>query len=215
LATTDLLTMDVVDSLRALLDSMPLPPAPVIFDGDKMGADSPLRVLLVSADSYNSFVKQTNFRQFQSNAMARAQLAGNHPLFMGEAGLWNGILIVKMPKPIRFMAGDTIKWCQDTATEVETITDKAPAALGATFAIDRSILLGGQAIAQAFGKNRMTGNPFFWSEKELDHGDKLEVLIGMMSGTSKIRFEIDYGDTTQVTDNGILILDSVVNLPGV
>ena len=39
---------------------------------------------------------------------------------MGEAGLWNGLLVVKMPKPIRFFAGDALNWCADITSETET-----------------------------------------------------------------------------------------------
>jgi N4-gp56 family major capsid protein len=215
IATTDVLNADVVDGLRTYLDSMPLPPPPVIFDGDKMAGDVPLRVLLVSSEQYTSFVQSTNFRTLQANAMARAQMAGNHPIFMGDAGIWNGILIVKMPKPIRFYAGDPINWCASYTTETETTTDLVPAGFGTSYAVDRALLLGGQALAEAFGKNGHTGNPFFWSEKLLDHDDKLEVLIGMMSGKSKIRFEIDHGDAKQITDYGVIALDTAVKIAGV
>jgi N4-gp56 family major capsid protein len=214
IATTDVLNSDVVDALRTYLDSMPLPPPPVIFEGDKMASDAPIRVLLVSSEQYTSFVKSTNFRTLQANAMARSQAAGQNPLFTGEAGLWNGILIVKMPKPIRFYAGNSLRWCASFTSETETATDLVPAAFGTAFAIDRAILLGGQALAEAFGKNGHTGNPFFWSEKLLDHDDKLEVLIGMMGGKSKIRFEIDYGDTKQFTDQGIICIDTAVAISG-
>lgn len=216
LANTDVMNMDVVDAIRTVIDGMPLPPAPVIFDGDKMGADSPLRVLLVSSEQYTAFVKsgtgQAAFRPLQAAAMARGQQAGNNPLFMGEAGLWNGILIVKMPKPIRFYSGNPINWCSSYTSETETTTDLVPASFGTSYAVDRAILLGGQALAMAYGKARNTGVPFFWSEKELDHGDKLEVLIGMISGTSKIRFNINYGDSYQYTDNGVIAIDTVVPL---
>ena len=215
IATTDVLNADVVDGLRTYLDSMPLPPPPVIFDGDKMAGDVPLRVLLVSSEQYTSFVQSTNFRTLQANSMARAQMAGNHPIFMGDAGIWNGILIVKMPKPIRFYAGDPINWCASYTTETETTTDLVPAGFGTGYAVDRALLLGGQALAEAFGKNGHTGNPFFWSEKLLDHDDKLEVLIGMMSGKSKIRFEIDHGDAKQITDYGVTALDTAVKIAGV
>lgn len=214
IATTDVLNSDVVDALRTYLDSMPLPPPAVIFDGDKMASDAPVRVLLVSSEQYTSFVKSTNFRTLQANAMARASSAGGNPLFMGEAGLWNGILIVKMPKPIRFYAGNSLRWCASYTSEVETTTDLVPASFGTTYAVDRAILLGGQALAEAFGKNGHTGNPFFWSEKLLDHDDKLEVLIGMMAGKSKVRFEVDYGDTKQYTDHGIIVIDTAVAISG-
>lgn len=213
IASTDLFNADLVDAIRTTLDSMPVPPPPVIFEGDKMATDAPLRVLLCSSEQYTSFLKSTNFRTYQANAMARAQQAGMNPLFMGEAGIWNGILIVKMPKPIRFYAGDSLRWCASLTSETETATDLVPAAFGTTFAVDRAILLGGQALAEAWGKHRKTGVPYFWSEKEMDHGDKLELLVGAINGRSKVRFSIDHGDASQPTDYGVIAIDTAVALP--
>lgn len=212
IATTDVMNIDLVDALRTKLDSMPLPPPSVRFDGDQMSADAPMRVLLCSSEQYTSLVRSTNFRTFQANAMARANMAKQNPLFMGEAGLWNGILIVKMPKPIRFYAGNPLNWCPSTASKAETSTDLVPAAFGTGYAVDRALLLGGQALAEAYGMARQTGNPYFWSEKELDHGDKLEILVGMIAGCSKIQFQIDHGDNKQYTDFGVMAIDTAVAL---
>ena len=213
IATTDVMNIDVVDALRTKLDSMPLPPPPVRFENDQMSQDAPMRVLLCSSEQYTSLVRSTNFRTWQANAMARAQMAKQNPLFMGEAGLWNGILIVKMPKPIRFFAGNSLRWCPSTLANTETATDLVPAAFGTGYAVDRALLLGGQALAEAYGKARQTGNPYFWSEKELDHGDKLEVLIGMIAGTSKIQFLIDQGaGAKEYTDFGVMAIDTAVQI---
>ena len=214
IATTDVMNADLVDALRTQLDSMAVPPPPVVFEGDKMASDSPLRVLLVSSEQYTAFLQSNSgqFRTLQANAMARSQQAGNNPLFMGEAGLWNGILIVKMPKPIRFYAGDSLRWCSSFTSETETATDLVPAAFGTGFAVDRALLLGGQALAEAWGKHAKSGNPFFFSEKELDHDDKLEILLGAINGRSKIRFEIDHGDAKQFTDYGVMAIDTAVKL---
>lgn len=212
IATTDVMNIDLVDALRTKLDSMPLPPPSVHFEGDQMAADAPTRVLLCSSEQYTSLVRSTNFRTWQANAMARSQMAKQNPLFMGEAGLWNGILIVKMPKPIRFYAGNALNWCASETSTSETTTDLVPAAFGTTHAVDRAILLGGQALAEAYGKARQTGNPYFWSEKELDHGDKLEILLGMIAGCSKIQFQIDHGESKQYTDFGVMAIDTAVAL---
>ncbi len=213
MTSADVMNADVVDAIRSTLESMAVPPPPVVFEGDKMASDSPIRVLLVSAEQYAAFLKSTNFRTFQANAMARAQNANMNPLFMGEAGLWNGILIVRMPKPIRFYAGDSLRWCASTTSETETATDLVPSALGTTYAIDRAILLGGQALAEAWGKHPKSGMPFFPSEKELDHGDKLEILLGAINGRSKVRFLVDHGTEEQYTDHGVIAIDTVVTLP--
>jgi N4-gp56 family major capsid protein len=212
IATTDVMNADLVDALRTKLDSMVLAPPGVKFEGDQMSQDSPVRVLLVSSEQYNSFLNSTNFRTFQANAMARASQAKNNPLFMGEAGLWNGILIVKMPKPIRFFAGDSLRWCASTTSATETTTDLVPAGFSTTHAVDRAILLGGQALAEAYGNNKKTNNPYFWSEKELDHDNMVEILIGMICGKSKIRFEIDHGTEKQITDFGVIAIDTAVKL---
>jgi len=211
IATTDVMNIDVVDALRTKLDSMPLPPPPVRFEGDQMSQDAPMRVLLCSSEQYTSLVRSTNFRTWQANAMARANMAKQNPLFMGEAGLWNGILIVKMPKPIRFFAGNSVRWCPSTTANTETATDVVPAAFGTGFAVDRALLLGGQALAQAYGKFRQSQGSYFFSEKELDHGDKLEILLGMIAGTSKIQFLIDHGGTQkEYTDFGVMAIDTAV-----
>lgn len=212
-ATTDVLNTDVVDAVRSVLESIALPPPPVNFPGDKMATDSPIRVLLCSVEQFNQFAATGNFRTFQANALARASTMGNHPLFMGDAALWNGILLVKMPKPIRFYAGDSIAYCGSYTAETETTSDVVPAAFASSgHAVDRALLLGGQALAEAWGKHPKSGNPFFWSEKELDHDDKLELLVGQINGRSKVRFLVDFGDEKQYTDHGVIAIDTVVKL---
>ena len=145
--------------------------------------------------------------------MARASQAGQHPLFLGEAGLWNGFLIIKMPKPIRFYAGDAIKYCASHTSEAES-SALVPASFSTTHAIDRSIILGGQAIAEALAASDKSGIPFFWSEKELDHGDKAELLIGAIRGVSKVRFEVDTGEGKEITDYGVTVVDTAVPIIG-
>lgn len=211
LANTNLMTMSTIDAIRAEMENIPLPPPMVQFPGDVAAMDSPLRVLMVSAAQYSSFVTDPTFRQLTANAMARSTQAGGHNIFKGEAGLWNGILIVKMPKPIRFYSGDEIKYCADTANEVES-SCIVPVGFGANFAIDRAILLGGQALAKAMGVSDHSSLPMFWSEEPGDHNDKMELLIGAIVGFSKVRFEINYGDSKQFTDYGATVIDTAVKI---
>lgn len=213
ITTADIFKMDTVDSMRTVLDQIALPPPIVKFEGDKAADDSPLRVWMVSPAQYNKFAADPTFRQFQASAMARASQAGQHPLFLGEAGLWNGFLIIKMPKPIRFYAGDVIKYCASHTSETES-SALVPAGFSTTHAIDRSIILGGQAIAEALAASDKSGIPFFWSEKELDHGDKAELLIGAIRGVSKVRFEVDTGEGKEITDYGVTVVDTAVPIIG-
>lgn len=213
LTTGDLMNMDVIDSVRTVMDQIALPPPVVKFEGDKAADDSPLRVMLVSPAQYSSFATDPSFRQLQASSMARANQANQHPLFLGEAGLWNGVLIVKMPKPIRFYAGDTIKYCAARDSEQESAC-VVPDTFGSSFAVDRALLLGGQAVAEALAAHKQSSIPFFWSEKELDHGDKVELLLGAIRGVSKIRFEVDTGEGKEVTDYGVTAIDTAVPIIG-
>lgn len=214
LQTTDQLKIGVVDSIRTVMDQIALPPPPVKFPGDQAAEDSPLRVLLVTPAQYSAFSTDPNFRQWQAYALARANMAKQHPLFLGDAGLWNGILIVKYPKPIRFYAGDAIKYCAAYDSEVESSV-VVPSSFGTNFAVDRAILLGGQALAEAYAASEKSKIPYFWSEKMLDHDDKCELLIGAIRGVSKIRFEVDTGDYgKEITDYGVTVIDTAVPIIG-
>lgn len=130
----------------------------------------------------------------------------------GDTALWNGILLVKMPKPIRFYAGNAINWCASYTSETETTTDLVPASFGTTYAVDRAICWAAKRWPRPGASIAQTGNPFFWSEKELDHGDKLELLVGAINGRSKVRFEVDHGNEKQITDHGVIAIDTVVKL---
>ncbi len=211
ITTTDALSMSVVDSLRAIMDEMTLPMPIVKFEGDEAAEDDPLRVLLVTPLQYNQFAADPNFRSMQASALARAGNAKQHPIFKGEAGLWNNFLIIKQNIPIRFFSGDTIRYCASYDSEAES-TCVVPASFTNKFAIDRAIILGGQAIGEALARSNHSGIPFFWSEKEFDHGDKVELLIGAIRGVSKIRFKVNTGEREEFTDYGAAVLDTVVPL---
>lgn len=211
--TGDLFTMDAVDSMKSVLDTIALPPPICKFEGDSNADDSPIRVWLVSPDQYNKFASQPGFRSFQAAAWARASQAKQHPLFTGDVGIWNNFIIRKMPRPIRFYAGDTIKYCAAYDSEVES-SAIVPASFGDKFAVDRSIILGGQALAEAMASSEHSGAPFFWSEKDLDHGDKWELLIGAVRGVSKIRFDVNTGERQEFTDYGVTVVDTAVPIFG-
>ncbi|MDY1098401.1 DUF4043 family protein [Pseudomonas aeruginosa] len=213
ITTADVLDVDVVDSIATYMDQIELPPPPVKFEGDEAAEDSPIRVLLCSPAQYNSFAKQEKFRSWQAAALARASNAKQHPIFRVDAGLWSNTLIIKMPKPIRFYAGDTIKYCADYNSEAES-SAVVPDSFGNQYAVDRSLLLGGQALAQAWAASEHSGMPFFWSEKDMDHGDKLELLIGAILGCSKIRFAVEATNGLEYTDHGVMAIDTAVKIIG-
>lgn len=221
--TTDTMSTDLVDSLATWLDGTPFAPGAVKFEGDELAEDSPMRVLLVSNEQYNAFLRSPMFRTWQANSMARASAANKNPLMLGDAGLWRGILIVKMPKPIRFYAGQALNHCTSATSQTETTTDLVPAGFGTGYAVDRAILLGSQALGQALGKAKMMtkegeeidGQSVMYSEELMDHKSRLEVLVGIVNGMSKIQFLQDFGTSQQYTDFGACAIDTAVQLVGV
>lgn len=215
IASTDDLNMTVVDAIRTLLESITMPPPAVKIPGDIEAEETPLRALLLSPAQYHAFAQDDDFRKFQVAALNRASNAKRHPLFLGEAALWNGILLLKQPRPVRFYAGDTIRYCASHTAETES-TCKVPAAFSTTHAVDRAILLGGQSLMQAFAASGLSGMPFFWNEETFDHKDKRELMIGVVQGLQKIRFAVDQGNGTKHwTDIGAMAIDTAVKLiPG-
>lgn len=210
--STDVLAMDTVDATRSMIETIALPPPAVKIPGDVQSEDDPLRLMLVSPEQYHTFSKDKDFRTFQSQALARAANAKNHPLFRGDCGIWNGILLMKMPKPIRFYSGDVMRYSSayDTDAELEAVV---PASFGTTHAIDRSLLLGGQALAHAFGRSKHGGMPTFWKEKSFDHDDKDELLIGLIHGAQKLRWLVEQGGGKKhFTDHGVVAIDTVVRI---
>ncbi len=213
LVSTDRMSLDTVENIGAYVDEMALPIQPCKFKGDTLAADSPLRVLWVSPAQYADIRNDGNFRQLQSQALARASKAGGSPVFTGEVGLWDNTLVMKIHKPIRFYAGDPINWCESKYSTTETTTDLVPASFAGSFAVDRALLIGAQALAVAYGGYKKTSSPYFWSEKMLDHDDKMEFLIGTIQGMSKMQFLLDHGGPTpEYTDMNIMAIDSVVAL---
>lgn len=72
-----------------------------------------------------------------------------------------------MPRPIRFYAGDEMKYCADKFSEAESGL-KIPASFADKFAVDRSVILGGKAVLEAFANTgKHGGMPFFGLRRSL------------------------------------------------
>ena len=133
----------------------------------------------------------------------------SHPLFAGQCAMWRNILVRPMSgMPIRFYTGDTV-----TISNNDNLATTTTVTAGTN--IDRALLLGGQALAQAFAASDHGGMPFFWKEKTFDHDDKRELLIGAIQGISKVRWAVDQGDGSEhFTDHGVVAIDTAVKIIG-
>lgn len=210
-ATTDVLTLDHIDNLRVLLDEMDYPLQPVKIADDPAADDDPMWVLYLSPRQYAALLTSTaanNIRAFQQNAWNRASYGSKHPLFKGEVGMWNGILVKKLNRAIRFTTGSNYTYC--TAAGVATAAEATAAVhanITAAFAVDRGILLGGQALANVYGRNKASDYHFNWMENKYNFERALEVGGDVMGGKAKLRFTY-----TNPEDHGVIAVDSVVAL---
>lgn len=204
IGTNDALTLQDIDRIVAQLRESPVVMQSIKIQGDDRAWNDPLWCMFVTERQWlylQSRTSQTQWRQAMQNAFERKSAGVKHPLFDAyETLMWNGMLIKRMNRyAIRFNTGDNV--VVDTGgTDGGTYTESNVAAAQP---IDRAIILGAQALAKAYGKSR--SDYFYdWSEQEVDHGNAVEIVAGMMGGASKIRFRIDNVDT----DFGVAVLDS-------
>lgn len=194
----DVLTLNDIDRVRAIIDDMAFPLQPIKLAGDPAADEDPLYLMLVSPRSWHKLLTAStgqNVRDFHAAAMSRSK-GFNHPLFMGNVGLWNGILVKKSLRAIRFPTGSDVVEVNEALAEttVQTAVD-----------VERSIVLGAQALGIVHGRHSQTGYYFNWHEELTDHGNTLEISTAAMAGQAKLRFDDADG---VATDHGVITVDS-------
>jgi N4-gp56 family major capsid protein len=213
--STDQLKLTHLDQIRKRIDDMDQPLQSVRIKGDMAANTSKMWVFLATPNQYSILLTEGSLRAFQQNAVNRAAyLDGRHPLFAGEVGMWNGILVIKNERAVRFMPGETTKIITAGNAATATETDQTVnASLTAGFAVERGLLLGSQALAVAYGKTQTSGLQFGWREHWYNFESALEVMGEKCCGKSKIRLSADDGTGTKIpTDFGVIAVDSAVPL---
>ena len=201
--SADKFSLTCVDNLSLILAELTHPISPIKFSGDEISDEEPWYLLNVTPRQWNDWYTSTAAKDWQAmtaNAMNRSK-GFNHPLFKGQCAMWRNILVRQYGgMPIRFYTGDsvTISNNDDAAT-----TTTATAATN----IDRAMLLGGQALAMAFGAQN--GGSFNYHEEKEDHENTTEISISWINGMKKIRFANRNG---KVNDLGVMVLDTAVSL---
>lgn len=217
IASTDLLKIEHLDELSTLLADMEFKMQPIKIVDDLAANDDPLYLMLVSHRAWKHVLTNTTnavWRTFLQNAWNRKSYGSKHPLFSGEAGMWNGILVRKMDRAIRFLPGDVTKVVlvanRYTATESDQTVN---AGLGAGFGVDRCLLLGAQALANVYGRNQNSDYYMSWMERRYNFNRNLEVAGECMGGKAKTRFNVpDGAGNNEPTDHGVLAFDVAVKL---
>ncbi|MGH8761734.1 MAG: N4-gp56 family major capsid protein [Nitrosospira sp.] len=215
ISSTDLLKLSHLDNLRKRLDDMDQPLQSVKLAGDRAAQTSKMWVFLATPNQYSVLLTEGSLRAFQQNAVNRAAyLDIRHPLFAGEVGMWNGILVIKNERAIRFLPAETTKIVTSGNAATATETDQAVnASLTAGYAVERGLLLGAQALGIAYGKTKISGMQFGWKEHWYNFESNLEVMGEKVCGKAKVRMSIDDGIGTKVpTDFGVIAVDSAVPL---
>jgi N4-gp56 family major capsid protein len=215
IVSTDVLKITHLDNLRKRLDDMDQPLQSVRLAGDRAAQTSKMWVFLATPNQYSLLLTEGSLRAFQQNAVNRAAyLDTRHPLFAGEVGMWNGILVIKNERAIRFLPSETtrIVTAGNAATAAET-DQVINGSLTSGYAVERGLLLGAQALGIAYGKTKVSGLQFGWKEHWYNFESNLEVMGEKVCGKAKVRLSVDDGTGAKVpTDFGVIAVDSAVPL---
>lgn len=209
IASTDDLTLAHIDQLRNIIDNLDMTLQPVQIADDPAAGDEPMWVMLCPANVYSQLLTEGSLRAFQQNAINRAAYGSKHPLFRGEVGMWNGILVKKMSRAIRFLPSDytNIITSANAATATET-AQQVNASLTAGYGVERCILMGAQALACAYGKDAASGTHYSWAEKLHNFEREPEFAVFGVEGSTKVRFNVpDAAGAKIPTDHGVIVVD--------
>ena len=215
IATGDDWTLANLDNLALILDNMETKIPPPRITGDAQAYDAPLKgILMMPPGAYNQLITDvssstSNLRAFQAAVQDRQKYTKDSAVFMGECGIWRGILVKKMEHTIRFSAGGAYNYVAVANRLTETETTGAVPALSGTHHVERSILLGAQSLARAEGSSN-AGTIASVIENTYNAGRNYEYLGEFMGGEAKFRhqFPNENGDA-EYTDN-CLVIDAAV-----
>lgn len=171
--------------------------------GTTSAGTDPMFVSFITPKMWSTFESSaTDFQKNIANALTRTK-GFNHPLFQGEMFMKDNILFKKYLKPIGWQAGENVKVCanDDAATEADE-------AVPAGVTVERGIILGGQALAMAYGSVLPGGMGNFKMDGELFQQNAWwRQWMDWIQGLAKIRFEDSDG---KMNDYGVCAFDASV-----
>lgn len=211
LTPDDTLSLKDIGLLGAMLMEAEITMRSASFEADIWAANKPLYIMWVTRRQWELIKRPTasiDWNTAVTNAMKRYEGAKGHPLFMGDGIVWNGILVKPIDRyAIRFLAGDSVT-VDDGGVDGKTYHESKltiPTDFGDKFNVDRALLVGASALMKAYAKGG-EGSAQSWKyhEELADHKNRLEQSMSLVSGASKLRFNIRGYDT----DFGVAVIDS-------
>lgn len=211
--TADKWKLSHLDALAYKLEAIETKiPAPRIV-GDEQAYDSPLKgILMMPPGSYNDLITDltsgNNLRAYQAAVEQRQKWAPTSSVFKGECGIWRGILVKKMEHTIQLASGAAHQYVAvaDKLTGNETAGTVASLS---GFHVERSLLLGAQALARCEGASN-SGVQAAIIENSYNAGRNFEYLGEFMGGECKFRFKFtNTAGDAEATDNGVMVIDAV------
>ena len=204
ITANDTFGVDDCRKFKEAIELMPHPLQPISLGAtDTEPGTDPMYVAFITPKMWSNYESSsTTFQQQVANALKRTS-GFNHPLFKGEMFMKDNILFKRYNKPIGWQAGDTVVVCanDDPATEANQIV---PA--GVT--VERGIILGGQALAMAYGSVLPGGFGNFLMDGELFNQKAWwRQWMDWIMGLAKIRFADSSG---RVNDYGVCAFDAAV-----
>lgn len=200
--SSDIITLKTIDNLALYIDEQSNPIQPVRMSKDELKDEDPYYVLYITPRQWDDFYNTASAKDWQAMAsrVINRSKGFTSPLFKGECVMWRNILVRKYGgMPVRFYTGSTIDVSNnDSNATVKQVQCKTT--------IDRAILLGGQALALAYGASG--GGHFNYNEELTDHKNAKEISISWINGLKKIRFPTRSG---KLQDNGVIVVDSAIS----
>lgn len=188
LVVGDIMSLTTIDRLVAKATMMGggttgLPQIqPIDIDGDEHYV-----LTMTPWDEYNVRTSSTTGQWLDIQKAAAAAEGRNNPIFKGNLGMYNDVILHKHKAVTRF----------------------SDYGAGANLAASRSLFMGVQAAVCAFGSPG-TGLRYDWHEESRDNGNQAVISTSSIFGLKKTTFTID----GTARDFGVVAVDSAAADPG-
>ena len=186
------------------IELMPHPIQPVrLAAGTSDSGTDPMYIGFVTPKMWSTFeASSTDFQKNIANALTRTK-GFNHPLFQGEMFMKDNILFKKYLQPIGWQPAEAISVTGDNDAATES-NETVPSGV----IVERGIILGGQALALAYGSVLPGGMGNFKMNGEIFQQDsQWRQWMDWIAGLAKIRFEDNEG---RMNDYGVCAFDGSV-----